>query len=60
MMEQSEREKIQEEVEMLEMILDAYNEEPGLRNRPGAAEYIDSVLDRYNELKEMLNNTPFE
>ncbi|SBV98368.1 hypothetical protein [uncultured Dysgonomonas sp.] len=60
MMEQSEREKIQEEVEMLEMILDAYNEEPELRNRPGAAEYIDSVLDRYNELKEMLNNTPSE
>lgn len=59
-MEQSEREKIQEELEMLKMILDAYNEEPGLRNRPGAVKYIDSILDRYNELKEMLNNTPSE
>ena len=58
MMEQSKREEIQEELEMLEIILDVYNSTPQLREREGAAEYIDSILDRYNELKEMLNNTP--
>jgi len=60
MMEQTEREKIQEELEMLEIILDAYNSEPDLKSREGAAEYIDSILDRFNELKELLNNTPSE
>lgn len=60
MMEKSKKAEIQEEMEMLQLILDAYNSEPQLMNRPGASEYIDSVLDRYNELKEMLNNTPSE
>lgn len=59
-MEKNEREEIQEELEMLEMILDAYNSETELMNRSGASDYIDSILDRMNELKEKLNNTPSE
>ncbi|EGK00447.1 hypothetical protein [Dysgonomonas gadei] len=58
MMEQTERDEILEELEMLEMILDAYNSKSELMNRPGASEYIDSILDRINELNSKLNNTP--
>ena len=58
MMEQTERDEILEELEMLEIILDAYNSKSELMNRPGASEYIDSILDRINELKKKLNNTP--
>lgn len=59
-MEQNEREDIQEELEMLEILLDAYNSSPELMNRPGTSDYIDSILDRINELKKKLNinNTP--
>lgn len=58
MMEQNEREEIQEELEMLEILLDAYNSNPELMNRPGASDYIDSILDRINELNRKLNNPP--
>ena len=59
-MEQSEREKLEQELKTIEILLDVYNSESRLMNRPGASEYIDSILDRYNELKEILNNTPSE
>lgn len=58
MMEQTERDEILEELEMLEIILNAYNSKTELMNRPGASEYIDSILDRISELKRKLNNTP--
>lgn len=58
MMEQSEREEIQEELEMLEILLYAYNSSPKLMSSPGASEYIDSILDRINELNRKLNNAP--
>ena len=58
MMEKSEREKILEELELLEVLLDAYNSNSQLMNREGASDYIDSILDRINELKKKLNNTP--
>jgi hypothetical protein len=53
-----EKEKLEEEKKAIEIILDLYNSEPQLKNRPGASEYIDSLLDRYNEIKKKLNNTP--
>lgn len=51
-----EKSEIEKELRYLEIIMKAYNISPELRNREGADEYIDSILDRYNELKKMLNN----
>jgi len=51
-----EKSEIEKELRYLEIIMKAYNSNPQLGNREGADEYIDSILDRYNELKKMLNN----
>lgn len=57
-MEKSERDEILKELKLLEVLLNAYNSSSELMNRPGAAEYIDSVLDRISELRKKLNNNP--
>lgn len=53
-----EKVKILEELELLEVLLDAYNSNPQLMDQEGASDYIDSILDRINELKQKLNNIP--
>lgn len=60
MMEKNERDEILEELELLEVLLDAYTSNSQLMDREGASDYIDSILDRINELKKKLNNTPSE
>lgn len=48
------------EKRMIKIILDAYNSNEELKNRKGAQEYIDSLLDRLNELERMSNEDPSE
>ncbi|NDW10688.1 hypothetical protein [Dysgonomonas sp. 520] len=45
-----------EEKRMIKIILDAYNSKEELKNRKGAQEYIDSLLDRLNELENEEEN----
>lgn len=60
MMDKSERDKNLEELANLEILLDIYSSTPQLMNREGAEDYIDSILDRINELNKKLTPPPLK
>lgn len=46
------KEEAKKELQYIELLLNAINENPSLQD----TEYVDSILDRINELKEIINN----
>jgi len=59
-MSQIERDALLEEIELLKELLDIHVQNPDIwkYNEKGFEEYLNAVLDRINEIKQQLNESP--